>query len=61
MTDTNTLQALIIAAGMATAGGITFDEPASKYATSGASEPDTSLTRCVVKFGLQSLFSGRKQ
>jgi hypothetical protein len=61
MTDTNTLQALLMAAGMATAGGVIFDEPASINAISAVQAPETSLARYAVKFDLQFLFAGGKQ
>jgi len=50
-----------MAAGMATAGGVIFDEPASINAISAVQAPETSLARYAVKFGLQFLFAESKQ
>ena len=61
MTDTNTLQALLMAAGMATAGGVIFEEPASIDSISALQAPKTSLAQYAAKFDLQLLFAGRKQ
>jgi len=50
-----------MAAGMATAGGVIFDEPASINAISTVQAPETSLARYAVKFGLQFLLAESKQ
>lgn len=61
MTDTTTLQALLMAAGMATASGLIFDEPASEDLFLGVMAADTNPARYVAKFGLQLLFGKGKQ
>ena len=61
MTDTNTLQALLMAAGMATAGGVIVDELASKVPRSGVRPPDTDQAQKIVKTAFQFWSSGRKR
>lgn len=50
-----------MAAGMATASGLIFDEPASEDLFLGVMAADTNPARYVAKFGLQLLFGKGKQ
>ena len=49
MTDSNTLQALILAAGMATAGGLIFEDPVPVDVNSGVQVPKIILDLLAVR------------